>query len=129
MVVIVKGAIAMDKGFEPTSGGLEASVTVTVKLDVPFVVGVPVIIPPGESAKPAGRLPAVTDQVKAVALCVAVNVCEYVRPATPFAREVVVIVGGILMLRSFSPHFGLVPLLVARTLKVNVPPVVGVPLI
>ena len=40
------------------------------------------------------------------------------------------IVGGILMVRSFSPHLVVgVALSVTRTLKLSVPPVVGVPLI
>ena len=133
MLVIVKGtlagAIAMDSGCVPTSAGLEASFAVTVKLDVPLVEGVPLIVPLGESDKPAGSLPSVTDQVNAVACCVAVNVCEYVTPITPFGTDVVVILGGILTVRSCSSHLGLLLLVVTRTLKENVPPVVGVPLI
>jgi hypothetical protein len=39
------------------------SVTVTVKLDVPAVVGVPEITPPLDIVNPAGRLPDVTDHV------------------------------------------------------------------
>jgi hypothetical protein len=44
--------------------GFSASVTVTVKLEVPEAVGVPERRPvPGVSVIPAGRLPALTDQV------------------------------------------------------------------
>ena len=43
--------------------GLLASVTVTVKLEVPLVVGVPAIAPAGDRVSPAGRLPAVIAQV------------------------------------------------------------------
>jgi hypothetical protein len=39
------------------------SFTPTVKLGLPEAVGVPEITPPGDRFKPAGRLPAVTDQV------------------------------------------------------------------
>lgn len=38
-----------------------ASVTLTVKLDVPTVVGVPVMAPLLASVRPAGRDPALTD--------------------------------------------------------------------
>lgn len=44
--------------------GLLLSLTVTVKLKVPPVVGVPVIAPEfAANVKPAGRVPAVTDQL------------------------------------------------------------------
>ena len=44
--------------------GLLLSVTETVKLEVPEAVGVPEMTPvEGASVTPAGRLPAVTDQV------------------------------------------------------------------
>ena len=42
----------------------EASVTFTVKLDVPMAVGVPLRTPAEESAMPAGRVPAETENVK-----------------------------------------------------------------
>jgi hypothetical protein len=41
------------------------SVTVTVKLEVPAVVGVPEMTPvAGAKVRPVGRVPTVTDQVK-----------------------------------------------------------------
>ena len=41
-----------------------ASVTSTVKMEVPAAVGVPASVPvPGSSVIPAGRLPLLTDQV------------------------------------------------------------------
>jgi hypothetical protein len=43
--------------------GLSASVTVTVKLDVPLAVGVPEIVPLADRLRPAGRLPERIDQV------------------------------------------------------------------
>jgi hypothetical protein len=42
---------------------LAASVTVTVKLEGPAVVGVPEIAPPALIESPLGRLPDVTDQL------------------------------------------------------------------
>ena len=42
---------------------LAASVTVTVKLDGPAVVGVPEIAPAALIDNPAGKLPDVTDQL------------------------------------------------------------------
>lgn len=44
--------------------GLPASVTVAVKLDIPLAAGVPEIRPVlAAKVRPAGRLPAVMDQV------------------------------------------------------------------
>ena len=43
--------------------GLAESVTMTLKFDVPGAVGLPEIVPPLLSVKPAGRLPDVTAQV------------------------------------------------------------------
>lgn len=44
--------------------GTPASLTVTVKFDIPLTVGVPEITPlPVASVSPAGKLPAVTDHV------------------------------------------------------------------
>ena len=40
-----------------------ASVTFTVKLEVPVAVGVPLRFPSGLRLRPAGRLPLLTDQV------------------------------------------------------------------
>jgi len=55
--------MAIDKACVPDCEGLLLSVTFTVKL-VPAPVGVPVMAPvAGLSIKPAGRFPAITDQV------------------------------------------------------------------
>ncbi len=44
--------------------GLSASATVAVKLKVPLAVGIPEMMPvPGERLRPAGRLPALMDQM------------------------------------------------------------------
>jgi hypothetical protein len=57
------GWITIDKGFVPVSGGVELSVTPTVKSKVPDVVGVPEKTPPAERVSPSGIAPAVTDHV------------------------------------------------------------------
>ena len=54
-------AIVIEKASDATPPRL--SVTLTVKLDRPAVVGVPVIAPPALSERPAGRDPLVTAQV------------------------------------------------------------------
>ena len=57
-------ATAIESATDLLCAGLPASVTVTVKLDVPLELGVPVIRPvPPFRLSPAGRLPAVIDQV------------------------------------------------------------------
>ncbi len=62
-VVTVKSAgMAMDRAFVALSAGAWASVTRTVKLEVPEVVGVPEITPPEVKDSPEGRLPEETDQ-------------------------------------------------------------------
>ena len=63
-VVVIDGAAMMvsDRFLVPVPPTL--SVTRTVKLDVPAVVGVPVIAPvDGLSVSPAGRVPDCIDQV------------------------------------------------------------------
>jgi hypothetical protein len=57
-------ATAIESETDLVCAGLPASVTVAVKLDVPLAVGVPEIRPVlAPRASPAGRLPAVMDQV------------------------------------------------------------------
>jgi len=53
----------MLKGLTTLSAGTELSVTFTVKLDVPAVVGKPVSTPALERVSPAGRLPEEIDHV------------------------------------------------------------------
>ena len=52
------------------------SVTVTVKLNVPAVVGLPEIVPEVLNASPGGRLPVVTVQVYGADPPVALSVVE-----------------------------------------------------
>jgi hypothetical protein len=55
---------AMERLAGAVCAGLSESVTVTVKLEVPAVVGVPVMSPVEASrVSPAGSVPVVTDQL------------------------------------------------------------------
>ena len=59
-----EAATTIERATDLVCAGLLLSVTVTVKLDVPLAVGVPEIRPVlAPRASPAGRLPAVIDQV------------------------------------------------------------------
>jgi hypothetical protein len=71
------------------------SFTCTVKVLVPFPVGVPEITPELESrSRPAGRLPETIDHVYGVAPPEAVNVALYATPCVAVGKDVVVIEGG-----------------------------------
>lgn len=73
------------------------SVTFTVKLDTPAVVGVPVIAPVLLlRLKPAGKLPEVVEYVRAPAPPVTAMLWLYAVPTTPAGSVVVVIAGGAL---------------------------------
>jgi len=68
----------------------------TVNEAAPIDVGVPVISPVEElSAKPLGKDPEMTDQVKLDGFPVATKVCEYAAPLVPPGNEVVEIVGAV----------------------------------
>jgi hypothetical protein len=66
-------------------------VAFTVKLNVPKVVGVPDIIPEGDSVSPSGKLPDST--VHVIVSPVAVSVWSYDVPTAPSAKECVVMDG------------------------------------
>jgi hypothetical protein len=55
--------IAIDRAFVAVSAGVCESVTLTVKLEVPAVVGVPEMTPPEERDNPAGSEPDASDHV------------------------------------------------------------------
>jgi len=60
-------AITIERAVDFVCAGLPASVTVTVKFEVPVAVGLPEIRPEAAfSVSPAGRLPEVTDHVYGV---------------------------------------------------------------
>jgi len=68
------------------------SVTRTVKLYVPAVVGVPVIAPALESASPGGRVPDEIAHVYGGIPPLAASVCEYAAPADPDGRGELVVI-------------------------------------
>jgi hypothetical protein len=97
-VVIVGGVGAASmmicSGF--VSERLFASVTFAVKLDVPAVVGVPVITPALDSVNPAGKVPTLTDHVSGAVPPLAASVVEgYAVPTVPLGSVDVVMVGGV----------------------------------
>ena len=57
------GETLIDPLFEVVCTGEPLSLAVTVKFETWLVVGVPEIVPPGESESPAGRLPDVIAHV------------------------------------------------------------------
>ena len=70
-------------------------VTWTVKLEVPAAVGVPLSRPAEERLRPAGSVPADTDQVYGVVPPAAASVWLYAVPTVPAGNgDVVVIVGA-----------------------------------
>ena len=77
LVAVIKTAITTVNGLMAVCGvGLALSVTVTVKLNVPAVVGVPSITPVTASrVRPVGSAPTVMLQVYGVVPPVAANVC------------------------------------------------------
>ena len=74
-------ATAMDKAFDAEL--TLASVTVTVKDAVPAVVGVPLMTPDGERARPAGGEPTDMAHEYGIVPPVAASVCEYATPTVP----------------------------------------------
>jgi hypothetical protein len=71
--------------------GEEESVTCTVKLDWPALVGVPLIVPALLKLRPAGNAPDTTVHEYGVVPPVAANVAEYAVPTIPLGNETVVI--------------------------------------
>ena len=58
----MQGSALMVYCCEPVLGNCEESVAVTVNVELPWVVGVPLMVPlPASSDSPGGRLPAVTE--------------------------------------------------------------------
>ena len=65
---------------------LLASVAVTVKVDLPFEVGVPESNPALESTSPAGSEPLVTKKLYGPVPPLPLSVCEYAVLVRPFGR-------------------------------------------
>jgi hypothetical protein len=65
VIVSVAGVVltAIDSFAVAVCAGDPLSFTLTVKVAVPFAVGIPEITPPLDSDNPAGRLPEATDHV------------------------------------------------------------------
>jgi hypothetical protein len=85
-------AIVMAKAWLAVWGtGVVESVTITVKSNVPAVVGVPETVPVElPMVSPGGRDPVVIDQVYGGVPPVTATVAEYVVPTVPLGREAVV---------------------------------------
>jgi hypothetical protein len=108
---------------------LSASVTFTVKLDVPVAEGVPEITPVlAFSVRPAGKLPLLMLHVYGVTPPVAVTVAEYATFTVPDGSDVVVIisVAGLIVMLRFAVAV-LLSASVTFTVKLEVSTVVGVP--
>ena len=106
-------------------------VALTVKFDVPAVVGVPVIAPVDVfKLRPPGRLPLAIAHVIGV-VPVAARVWLYAVPTVPAGKEAVVIVGatGAELMTMLSALVAFPALFVALTVKLKVAAVVGVPVI
>jgi hypothetical protein len=85
--------MVMPRLAEAISCGLDESRTVTVAVDVPAAVGVPLITPDEELMdNPIAR--PVADQAYGAVPPAALTAAVYDPPTVPFAREVVVITGG-----------------------------------
>src|SRR5205085_2648716 len=93
VVMLRPPAMVMDNAFDADAPTL--SLTASVKLAVPAVVGVPVIAPvPALRFSPAGSAPTVTDQLSGAVPPLAVAVCEYATPAVLPGKALVVITGA-----------------------------------
>jgi len=118
--------ITMESAFVADAPTLSA--TFAVKLDVPAVVGVPVIAPPALIESPAGRLPEFTDHVRGAVPPVAASVWLYATPTVSAGRLAVVMLGAALI----TIESALVPdaptVSAAFAVKLAVPVAVGVPL-
>jgi hypothetical protein len=71
--------------------------TLTVKFDVPIVVGVPEITPAVDSVKPAGNVPPASAHVYGATPPDAARVALYATPTVPPANDAVVIVSPTLI--------------------------------
>ena len=104
-----------------------AFVASTVKLNVPDAEDVPDITPADERVRPPGRLPTTTFQVAASPL--AVRAWKYTVPMVLFGNDGVTMAGGngTVLMNIESTFVSFPASLVALTVKVNIPSVVGVP--
>jgi hypothetical protein len=112
----------------PLAVALAASLTVTVKLELPAAVGVPVIAPLAFIDNPFGRLPDVTDQLYGGVPPVAFTDPEYPAPTVPFGRLAVATAsaGAVIVIVKLPDAVALAES-VTVTVKVELPAAVGVP--
>jgi ABC-type thiamin/hydroxymethylpyrimidine transport system permease subunit len=131
VIVSCVDPMVIDVATDLVCAGLLLSLTVTVKLELPFAVGVPEITPlPAASVSPVGRLPAVTDQVYPGVPPLACSVCEYAVPSVPEANVDEVIVSCVApMVIDVAADLVCAGLLLSLTVtvKLDVPFAVGVP--
>ena len=110
--------------------GVPESVACAVKLDMPAVVGVPVIAPVAAfKVRPAGKVPTEIAHVTAGVPPLDCSVALYTELTAPVASELLVITSCWTMVRlsAFVTFCWGVPESAAWTVKLDVPAVVGVP--
>ena len=128
MVTERPAVIVIDKAWVAVFGvGLALSVTFTVKLEEPAVVGVPEITPPELIVRPAGRLPELVVQLYGVAPPVAAKDWLYATPTCPPGNELVVIASPELTVIDRDWVAVWLALSDTFTTKPEAPAVVGVP--
>ena len=128
--VVVPGLMVVVMVPEPVLTGLLLSVTETVPVVVPGVVGVPVIWQLLPSVSPAGRLPELSVQVYGPVPPLTGTAPVYGVPAVPLGGDATVSVAGadaIVMLTGRVVVFAGLEESVARTVGMLVPATVGVP--
>jgi hypothetical protein len=136
VVIVSVGAPAlmpMERGLVAFSTGEEESVTCTVKLDWPALVGVPLIVPFLLKPRPEGNAPDVTIHEYGALPPAAVSADEYAVPTLPLGATVVLITtpfrGFTLIEKAACAVCGGVEESETCTVKLNWPDTVGVPLI
>lgn len=128
MLTLTGDATVIESAFVTTVDA--ASVTRTVKLDEPATDGKPVIAPvPVSSERPAGSDPTLMAQVYGAVPPAAASVWLYAVLTVPPASDAVEIESGVITVMDRSFVAVLLAVSVARTVKLYVPAVAGVPLI
>jgi hypothetical protein len=94
MLSSVAAAALIVKENDFVDEALLAPVTRTVKVEVPAVVGVPLIAPPVDRERPAGRGPEETDQLYGCVPPVAASVLLYAVPTVPAGKGLAVEIVG-----------------------------------
>jgi len=123
------GLIVMVSDWDTVFTGLLESVTITVRVEEPATVGVPVTVHP-VSVSPAGSVPELIEQVYGVVPPLASMVALYATPTVPFGSVFVSVRAAGLMTMVSGPEvvWDGAPLSSTFTVTVELPAVVGVPL-